>query len=274
MKRNLVLTVLMVIVMSLTFTSIAFAQADATDPAMSQEVESADVVQPDAIDTEATTQGGGLQEFAKKVLGSGFVDIFVKGGFTMWPLLALTIWGLAYIIWKMIAISYAKVNVSEFLDKILPLIEKGQYKDAVEFAKKTRGPVAAVIYAGLLKADRSLEAVEKAIENAGVIEMSYLEKGFTELSTTITLAPMFGFFGTLVGMIGAFDAIEKAGEVEPTIVAGGIKVALITSAAGLAISIPVQFFYNIFTGMVDNLVIDMQRATEKVVEKLIEKKGE
>jgi biopolymer transport protein ExbB len=267
----------MVILMSLTFTSIAFAQEEAavtTDSVIEQNVDNADAQSADIMDNDAATQGGGLQEFAKKVLGSGFVDIFVKGGFTMWPLLALTIWGLAYIIWKMIAISYAKVNVSEFLENILPLIEKNQYKDAIEFAKKTRCPVAAVIYAGLLKADRGLDAVEKAIENAGVIEMSYLEKGFIELSTTISLAPMFGFFGTLVGMIAAFDAIEKAGEVEPTIVAGGIKVALITSAAGLAISIPVQFFYNIFTGMVDNLVIDMQRATEKVVEKLIEKKGE
>jgi len=262
--------------MSITFTSFAFAQADeavTADPAMTQAIDEADA--PATAETdEVATSGGGLQEFAKKVLGSGFVDVFVKGGFTMWPLLALTIWGLAYIIWKMIAISYAKVNVSEFLDTVLPLIEKGQMKDAVEFAKKTRGPVAAVIFAGLQKADRGVDSVEKAIENAGVIEMSYLEKGFIELSTTITLAPMFGFFGTLVGMIAAFDAIEKAGEVEPTIVAGGIKVALITSAAGLAISIPVQFFYNIFTGMVDNLVIDMQRATEKVVEKLLEKKGE
>ena len=136
----------------------------------------------------------------------------------------------------------------------------------------TRGPVAAILHAGLIKADKGVEAVEKAIENAGVIEMAFLEKGFIPLSTTINLAPMFGFFGTVVGMIRAFRDIAAAGEVEPTIVASGIQIALITTAAGLAVAIPVQFFNNMFLGMVDGLVMDMQRGSEKIIEALVENK--
>jgi len=128
------------------------------------------------------------------------------------------------------------------------------------------------MHQGLLKVDKGVEAVEKAVENAGVIEMAFLEKGFIPLSTVITLAPMFGFFGTIVGMIRAFADIAAAGEVEPTIVANGIQIALITTAAGLAIAIPMQFFNNLFLGMIDGLVMDMQRGSEKLIETLVEHK--
>ena len=158
------------------------------------------------------------------------------------------------------------------MGRIVPLVQEGKYKEAVDIAAKTRGPVAAIVHAGLVKANMGMDAVEKSMENAAMIEMSYLEKGFIELSTTITLAPMLGFLGTVAGMISAFDAIAAARAVDATIVASGIKIALITTEAGLIVAIPVQFFNNIFTTMVDGLVIDKQRASEKVNEALIEKK--
>ncbi len=201
----------------------------------------------------------GLEMFARRIVGSGLVDLFIQGGFVMWPILILVIWALATIIWKLVSLSFAKINMNNFLEKIIPLIEEGEYDEAIEVCEKTRGPVAVIIHMGLLKADKGIEAVEKAIENAGVMEMAFLEKGFIPLSTTINLAPMFGFFGTIVGMIAAFDAIAKAGEVEPTIVASGIKIALVTTAAGLAVAIPVQFFNNMFLTMVDGIVLDMQK---------------
>jgi biopolymer transport protein ExbB len=187
----------------------------------------------------------------------------------MWPILIVALYGIAYVVWKFIALIYGKVNLNAFLNKILPLVKDKKYKEAVEIAKNTRGPVAAIIYAGLLKADGGIPAVEKAIENAAMIEMSYLEKGFLELSTAITLAPMLGFLGTVSGMISAFDAIAAARAVDATIVASGIKIALITTQAGLLVAIPVQFFNNIFVTMVDGMVIDMQKATEKVVEAML-----
>jgi biopolymer transport protein ExbB len=219
---------------------------------------------------QAAPQMSGLETLARKVLGSGFVQLFIDGGWAMWPILFVAIYGVAYIIWKFISLSYGKINVANFLNEIVPMLEKKNYKDALDLARKTRGPVGAVVFAGMLKADKGTAAVEKALENAGMIEMSFLEKGFTEMGSTITLAPMLGFLGTVAGMIQAFDAIARAGSVEPTIVASGIKVALITTLAGLTVAIPVQMLNNIFMSMVDGHVMDLQRATEKVMETLVE----
>lgn len=257
-----------------------FAQDEGVeDPLMNEEettmedtVANTEAGVADEFDVEESPEMGTFEQLARKIVGSGLVDIFIQGGFTMWPILILLIWAIANIIWKFVVLSYAKVNVHSLMEKILPLVEEKKYDEAAEICAQTRGPVASVLHQGLLKADKGVEALEKALENAGTMEMAFLEKGFNALSTTISLAPMFGFFGTLVGMIAAFDAIEKAGEVDPTIVASGIKIALITSASGLAVAIPVQFFNNIFMGMVDGLVIDMQKGTENLVETIVENK--
>jgi biopolymer transport protein ExbB len=239
--------IMLIVLMSLVFTSLAYA-----------------------VEQAAPVSGGGMESFAELVFGSGLVKWFKDGGWAMWPILIVTIYGLAYVIWKFIALLTGKLNLNNFLGKVVPLIKAKKYKEALEIAQKAKGPVAAIVYAGLLKADKGIEAVEKAIENAAMIEMSFLEKGFLELSTAITLAPMLGFLGTVSGMISAFDAIAAARAVDATIVASGIKIALITTQAGLIVAIPVQFFNNIFVTMVDRQVIDMQRASEKVIEALLE----
>ena len=217
-----------------------------------------------------TVQMSGLETFARRLVGGYLVALFIDGGWVMWPMLVLTIWGLAMVIWKLVALSYAKTNLNAFLDKIMPLIKEKKYKEALDFADKTRGPVATVAYAAISKAGTNVEAVEKAIENSATIEMAFLEKGFIAINTTINLAPMFGFFGTILGMIEAFDAIARAGEVDPTIVADGIKVALITTMFGLAIAIPIQFLNNVLLQMVDGIVLDMQRTSDKIIETIVE----
>ncbi|RLD59217.1 MAG: MotA/TolQ/ExbB proton channel family protein [Bacteroidetes bacterium] len=261
----------MVTLINVLIISLSFAQSDVKENTAAN-VEQTENPNESPAPFDEAPKIGGLEMFARKIVGSGLVDIFIQGGFVMWPILLLVIWALATIIWKLVSLNYAKINLADFLDKIQPLLEEKRYEEAIEVCENTRGPVASIIHAGLLKTDKGVEAVEKSIESAGVVEMAFLEKGFIPISTTINLAPMFGFFGTVVGMIGAFDAISKAGEVEPTIVASGIKVALITTAAGLAVAIPVQFFNNIFLSMVDGIVIDMQRGSEKVVETLVENK--
>ncbi|HPH61702.1 MAG TPA: MotA/TolQ/ExbB proton channel family protein [Candidatus Syntrophosphaera sp.] len=228
------------------------------------------VTEPAAETAPVEEKSSGLKGVAEFLFGRSLVKSFLDGGWAMWPILFVFIYGLAYAIWKFISLMYAKINLNDFLNKILPLIKERKIKEATEIAKKTRGPVAAVVYAGLLKADSGVEAVEKSMENAAMIEMSYLEKGFVEMTSTITLAPMLGFLGTVSGMVVAFDAIAKARSVDATIVAEGIKIALITTQYGLIAAIPIQLLYNIFTTMVDGLVIDMQRASEKVTEALIE----
>jgi biopolymer transport protein ExbB len=256
--------------------TVAYAQDEVTEPAQATEV--TDQVEEPAAEVAAdeafaeSPQMNGLEMFARKLFGSGLVDLFIQGGFVMWPMLLLLIWGIATIIWKLVSLNYAKINISEFLNNLEPLLKEKKYDEAIKLCESTRGPVVAIIHAGLLKVDKGVGAVEKAIENAGVIEMSFLEKGFIPLSTVINLGPMFGFFGTIVGMIKAFADIAAAGEVEPTIVASGIQIALITTAAGLAIAIPVQFFNNLFLGMVDTMVMDMQRGSERVLEILVETK--
>ena len=267
MRKSITLLIVMVALMGIMFVSTAYAQDQATDTQTA-----VTNTQADQKGFDDAPQVGGLEVFARKLVGSGLVDLFINGGFVMWPILVLVIWALAIIIWKLVSLNIAKINLNKFLEEIVPLIEEDRYDEVLEICESTKGPVASIVKVGLYKVDRGIEIVEKAIDNAATMEMAFLEKGFIPISTTISLAPMLGFFGTVVGMIGAFDAIAKAGEVDPTIVAAGIKVALITTAAGLAVAIPVQFFNNVFMGMVDGLVLDMQRGSEKVIEALVENK--
>jgi biopolymer transport protein ExbB len=261
----------MMTIFVLLFSASLLAQEGAENASAATAIDSATTAAADqGMEFDESPQIGGIEAFARSIVGSSFVDLFIDGGFAMWPILALAIWGVAVIIFKIISLSYAKININALLDKVLPLVKEKKYQEAAAICMKTKGPVAAVIHAGLLKAEQGVSGVEKAMESAGTIEMSFLETGFVPLSTVINLAPMLGFFGTLVGMLQAFDAIAKAGEVDPTIVASGINVALITSIAGLAVAIPVQFFNNLFLTNVDGLVLNMQRGSEKVVETLVE----
>ncbi|MCK9329538.1 MAG: MotA/TolQ/ExbB proton channel family protein [Candidatus Cloacimonetes bacterium] len=266
MKKSILRALLVMFIINMLLCTALFAQ-EVDTMTEDNEIAVEETVEPIVSDVE---QMSNLETFARRLVGSYLVKLFVEGGWVMWPMLILTIWGMAMCIWKIVALSYAKINLNNFLNEILPLIKNKKYKEASELAYKTRGPVASVTHSALLKADKSIEAVEKAIENAATIEMAFLEKGFININTTINLAPMFGFFGTILGMIEAFDSIARAGEVDPTIVADGIKVALITTMAGLAIAIPVQFINNVLLQMVDGLVLDMQRASDKIIESVVE----
>lgn len=274
MKKNLLLTLIVLFAMNIMLSTAIFAQTTpAAAPAADTTVNNA----PAATDTIATTNAeetkmSGLEYYARKIAGSYLVDLMIYGGWVMWPMLVLAIWGLAICIWKLVQLSYARIDIVKFQSTILPLIEQKKYAEAIEYAAKTKGPVARLAHSALLKADKGIDAVNQAIESSAMIEMAFLEKGLIHISTTISLAPMFGFFGTIVGMVDAFDSIAKAGEVDPTIVASGIKVALITTEAGLAIGIPVQFINNVLLSMIDGLTMDMQRTSDKIVETYVETK--
>ncbi len=278
MKRNKIAAIALLSLLLMFSVTALIAQEAAVDEAAATETEAvvdetptAETTEELPFEQEEAGDTSALEDIATLLLGSGFVTLFKEGGFVMWPMLVLLIWALATVIWKLVSLSYAKINVNNLLDNVIPMVEAGKYKEAAEICGNTKGPVAAVMHMGLLKADKGVLAVEKAIENASVLEMAFLEKGFIPLSTTINLAPMFGFFGTVVGMIQAFKDIAAAGEVEPTIVATGIQIALITTAAGLAVAIPIQFFNNIFLSMVDGLVMDMQKGSEKLIETIVDK---
>jgi biopolymer transport protein ExbB len=195
---------------------------------------------------------------------------FVQGGNFMWPILIILIFGLMVIVAKSIHLMLVSVNAKKFGMKIHVALKQGGVEKATEICASTRGPVASIVHAGLLRYERGIEHVEKAIVNAATIEMAMLERGLIWLSTCTALAPMFGFTGTVWGMIQAFDEIEKSNDISPTIVAGGIKVALLTTVFGLIAAMVTQFFFNVFNAKISALVIDMEEASVELVESLIE----
>lgn len=197
------------------------------------------------------------------------VQRFNEGGDFMWPILVSLIIGLAIAFERIITLNLADINTRKFIVNVKKALEEGGIQAAEEVCAKTRGPVASVFQAGLLRADEGIEAVEKAIVSYGSIEMSFLERGLVWLSLFISLAPMFGFLGTVVGMVQAFDAIERAGDISPSLVAGGIKVALLTTVFGLIAAITLQFFYNYSVSKIDRIVVDMEEASIELIDSLV-----
>ena len=156
-----------------------------------------------------------------------------------------------------------------FFEEIDTLVQS-EPPEALELTRDTDAPAANILYAGLERHEEGTDRVMKAIENVGLIEMAQLERGLIILATLSNVAPLLGFLGTVIGMIQAFQAIESAGEVEATLVAGGIKVALITTAAGLVIAIPINVMHNYFVTRIDRLVIDMEESAQKMIDTLHE----
>ncbi|PIQ63139.1 MAG: flagellar motor protein MotA [Bacteroidetes bacterium CG12_big_fil_rev_8_21_14_0_65_60_17] len=206
---------------------------------------------------------------ANEGLVNVLVQRFNEGGQFMWPVLISLIVGLAIAFERIITLNRADINTRKFIVKVKGALEEGGISSAEEVCASTRGPVASVFQAGLLRHDEGIEAVEKAVVSYGSIEMSFLERGMVWLSLFISLAPMFGFLGTVVGMVEAFDAIESAGDISPSLVAGGIKIALLTTVFGLITAIILQFFYNYASSKIDRIVVDMEEASIELIDSLV-----
>lgn len=198
------------------------------------------------------------------------VELFNDGGPFMWPILGLLIIGLAFVIERFWTLTKASVNTRKFLAKVRAALDEGGVEAATAECEKTSGPVAAIFHAGLSRASRGIEHVEKAITSAGSLEMAFLERGMVVLSTVIVLAPMLGFTGTVSGMVGAFDNIRKANDISPAIVAGGISEALLTTLFGLIVAMIIQVFNNYFTSRIDKLIIDMEESSVELIDALVE----
>jgi len=198
------------------------------------------------------------------------VDYFVRGGFFMYPILGCLIIGLMFSFERLWSLSRASINARKFTKNIADALgsENGIQK-AADIAAHTRGPIANVVQAGLARFDRGIEAVEKAIMTSGTIEMAFLERNLVWLSTMVSVAPMLGFLGTVQGMVGAFDAIEKANDISPSLVAGNISIALLTTLFGLCVAIIIQICHNYFVSRIDKIVVDMEESTQEVVEQLV-----
>jgi biopolymer transport protein ExbB len=201
-------------------------------------------------------------------LGEQLAQLWGDTGFMRWPLALCLVLGILVIIWKFIDLTSKASRTKRILKDVDELLTQQRIKEALDLTRDTNAPAANILYAGLERHEEGTDRVMKAIENQGLIEMSKLEKGLVVLATLTNIAPLLGFLGTVIGMIIAFQSIEAAGEVEATLVAGGIKVALLTTAAGLMIAIPVSIGHNYFVSRIDSLVIDMEESAQKMVDTL------
>ena len=197
------------------------------------------------------------------------VEKFNEGGEFMWPVLIALILGLAIFLERIITLNLADINTRKFVLEVQQALQEGGITAAQELCAKTRGPVASVFQAGLMRADEGIDAAEKAITTYGSIEMSFLERGLVWLSLFIAIAPLLGFLGTVVGMIEAFDAIEAAADISPSLVARGIKIALLTTAAGLLAGIILQIGYNYCVSKIDRLISDMEESSITLIDSIV-----
>ena len=194
---------------------------------------------------------------------------FIEGGWQFMSLVLIClILGLAFCIERIITLNLATTNTDRLMSKIDAKLEEGDLDGAMEVAKSTPGPAASVIYEGLRNANNGPEAVERSITSYGSVQMGLLEKGLVWISLFIAIAPMLGFMGTVIGMIQAFDRIEAVGDLSPSVVAGGIKVALLTTVFGLIVAIILQIFYNYIVSKIDGIVNRMEDASVGLVDLL------
>jgi biopolymer transport protein ExbB len=203
-------------------------------------------------------------------VGSNYrlITLFADGGFMMYPLVMCSMIAFGVIIAKFFTLHISHKGTQKVLQEVEELALAGDVEGAVEVARATPGPASAILLAGLRRIqNKTMQAgeLEAAVATTGTIELSFLERGLVILATIANVAPLMGFLGTVWGMILAFQAIEEAGNVEPTLVAGGIKVALLTTAAGLVIAIPVNIAYNFFVTRIDQLIVDMERGAQRII---------
>ncbi len=198
------------------------------------------------------------------------VQYFHDGGTFMWPILVALVFGLVFTLERIYSLMMSRIDSETFFDDITKVIDNDGAEAALELCEQTQGPVSAIFHAGLSRLHRGLADVEKAIQNAGAIEMAFLEKNMIWLNAVITIAPMLGFTGTVIGMISAFDAIKAANDISPAVVAGGISQALLTTAFGLVVAMIIQTFQNLFVSRIDKLVLEMEEQSVKIMDHLYE----
>jgi biopolymer transport protein ExbB len=196
------------------------------------------------------------------------VEYFVDGGPFMWPILMLLLVGIGFTLERFYSLMMSSINSKKFFEEVTNSLDSDGVSGAIELCNRTRGPVAEVFHAGLSRYDLGLDEVEKAIQNSGAIEMAFLEKNMIWLNAVVTIAPMLGFTGTVAGMVNAFDAIEAANNISPSVVAGGISQALLTTAFGLIVAMIIQVFQNVFVSRIDRLVLDMEEHSAQLVYRL------
>jgi len=261
-KMKKLILLLLVFSVSITYVNTTYAQNGEADTevvdttAAANNITSADADKPE--DEEVNSGFGVLKKY------------FIDGGWVFMSLVLLClILGLAFCIERILTLNLLTTNPNKLLKKIDGHLANGDMNAARDAAKSSRGPIASIIYQGLSRSDEGLDMVEKSVVNYGSVLMSKLERNLTWISLFIALAPMLGFMGTVIGMVQAFDSIEKAGDISPSLVAGGIKVALLTTLFGLIAAVILQIFYNYIVSKIDSIVSRMEESSITFVDLLV-----
>ena len=245
-------------IMVFSTKAVSAQEAEQTSEAAVEEVSAADEgeIDPFKVKSEVPLHQALKTKFIEG--GAGFMSLII---------ICLII-GLALSIERILYLSFSKVNAKALVAKVEKALQEGGIEAAKDVCRKTRGPVAKIFYDGLDRYDQGIDVVEKNVVSSGSIQMSLLENGLSWISLFIAIAPSLGFLGTVIGMIQAFDAIQAAGDISPNVVAGGMKVALITTVAGLIVAMILQVFYNYILAKIDSITIDMEEASIDLIDVL------
>jgi biopolymer transport protein ExbB len=243
---------------------MAFGTVNATTNASTTAVTTTVASMTQESETAPAEELGFHQELKKRFIegGPGFMGI----------VLLCLILGLAIAIERIIFLNLSTTNTKKLTQDVEDALASGGVEAAKEVCRNTKGPIASIFYQGLDRTDEGLDAAEKAVVAYGGVQMGQLEKNVSWISLFIALAPMLGFMGTVIGMIQAFDKIEAAGDMQPSLVAGGIKVALLTTVFGLVVAMILQVFYNYIIAKIDSIVNDMEDASITLMDLLIRNK--
>ncbi len=252
------------------FLAVAGIMAVSANFAAAQE-QAADAAEPAATEAAAPANDlAALTANAPEVpLHQQLKTKFIEGG-PLWmaPIALVLVLGLALSIERILYLTFAKTNTKKLLEKVENALAEGGIEAAKDVCRDTKGPVASIFYQGLLRYEEGVDVVEKTIVSYGSVQMSLMEDGMTWISLFIALAPSLGFLGTVVGMIAAFDAIQAAGDISPNVVAGGMKVALITTVFGLIVAMILQVFFNYILTKIESLTTDMEDSSISFVDVL------
>ena len=256
------------------FLAFSFVAVNAQDDATQADSAAVDPVFEETAAEEETPAPLEEEDFAPAAPEQTFHQIvkqrFIEGGWQFMGIVLLClILGLAIAIERIITLNLATTNTKKLLAGVEKALSSGGVDAAKQVCKNTKGPVASIFTQGLMRMSEGMEMVEKSIISYGSVEMGKLERGMVWISLFISLAPMLGFMGTVIGMIDAFDAIAEAGDVSPSLVANGIKVALLTTVGGLIVAVILQLFYNYLISKIDSLVNSMEDASISLVDILV-----
>ena len=240
-------------ILSFGLTQTVVAQEEAA--AQTETVDSA------AVDSAAADEVAPVAPVEEETVGmhKALKTKFIEGDASFMSLVAIAlVLGLAFCIERIIYLSLAEVNTKKLMAAIEAALAKGDVEGAKELCRNTRGPVASICYQGLLRIDEGIDVVERSVVSYGGVQSAALEKNCSWVTLFIAMAPSLGFLGTVIGMVMAFDDIQKAGDISPTVVAGGMKVALITTIFGIIVALVLQIFYNFILSKIESLTTDME----------------